>query len=223
MKTNKMKILVILPILVLSVLISSCSSDDDTIYASGNLITEKREIESFTKLSSEGIFEVTITQGSPQSVEIIADDNVIQHVRTSVVDSQLKLYLEDYNFRDISLHANIVVERINGIENSGVGDIIISNVDETGSFNIYNSGAGNISIQGSAESLTIENEGTGKFNGFLFLVSDCNVEIIGSGDCEVNAMNALDVDIKGSGDVYYKGSPAVSTTISGSGNVINAN
>jgi len=218
-----MKILVILPILVISVLISSCSSDDDTIYGSGNLTTETREVDSFTKLSSEGIFEVTITQGSPQSVEIIADDNVIHNVKTSVVGNQLKLYLDDYNFGDISLQANIVVERINGIENSGVGDIIISNVDETGSFNIYNSGTGNISIQGSAESLAIENEGAGKFNGFLFMVSDCNVEIIGSGDCEVHATNTLDVDIEGSGDVYYKGSPTINTSISGSGSVIDAN
>lgn len=218
-----MKILNILPILVLSLFIASCSSDDDIIHGSGNLSTETRELDSFNQVSSLGVFDVSITQGSSQSVEIIADDNIIHHVNTIVEDGQLKLSLDDDNYRNISLQANIVVERINGITNSGVGDITISNVDESGSFNIFNSGTGNISIQGTAESLAIENEGTGKFKGFLFTVSDCEIEIIGSGDCEVNVTNTLDVDIAGSGDVHYKGSPSLNTTISGSGSIVNAN
>lgn len=104
-----------------------------------------------------------------------------------------------------------------------MGNITISNVDENGNFNAYNSGTGNISIEGSTESLALENEGTGKFKGFLFMVSNCNVEIVGSGDCEVNSTNTLNVAIEGSGDVYYKGAPAIEVDISGSGKVVNAN
>jgi len=210
----------LLGILVCTIL--SCSSDD-VIFGSGNSISEFRNVTAFTKVSSEGVFEVTITQGSPQSVEVIADDNVMDKVKTSVVNNELRLYLDYHDFRNVSLKANIVVENINGLQNIGAGSVSVSNVSLEGNFNVYNSGSGNVHIEGSAQSLTLENEGSGKFKGFEFILSECNVEIIGSGDCEVNASNTLHVNIDGSGDTYYKGFPAISTSISGSGKIINAN
>jgi len=204
-------------------LFSTTSCTKDPIVGSGIPISEFRNVADFTKVSSEGVFEVTITQGDFQSVEIIADDNLIHRVKTEVVDNELRLYLDNREYKNISLKANIVVERINGIKNTGVGNIIISNIDESGNFNVYNSGTGNISLEGSGESLTLENEGTGMFKGFQFVVSNCIAEIVGSGDCEVNSTNTLNVVIEGSGDVFYKGSPVIEVTISGSGKVINAN
>jgi hypothetical protein len=211
----------IIPICILLFSLTACTKD--TIAGSGTPISEFRNVADFTKVSSEGVFEVTITQGDLQSVEITADDNIIQRVKTEVVDNELRLYLDDRNYKDISLKANIVSERINGIENMGIGNVVISNVDEGGNFNVYNSGTGDISITGRAESLTVKNEGDGKFKGFQFIVSNCNVEIVGSGDCEVHATSTLNVDIEGSGDVYYKGAPTIEANISGLGKVINAN
>ena len=210
-----------LSICVLLLTLTACTKD--TIEGSGTPISEIRNVADFTKVSSEGVFEVTITQGNSQSVGITADDNIIQRVKTEVVDNELRLYLDDHNYRDISLKANIVAERINGIKNTGIGNLVISNVDEGGNFNVSNSGSGSISITGNAKSLTLENEGDGKFNGFQFIVSNCSAKIIGSGDCEVHPISTLNVDIEGSGDVYYKGSPAIEANISGSGKVIDAN
>jgi len=193
---------IIFSICILLFSITSCTKD--AIVGSGTPISEFRNVADFTKVSSEGVFEVTITQGDFQSVEIIADDNLIHRVKTEVVDNELRLYLDDRNYKNISLKANITTQRINGIKNTGIGNIMISNVDESGNFNVYNSG-------------------TGKFKGFQFVVSNCNAEIIGSGDCEVNPTNTLNVAIEGSGDVFYKGSPVIEVKISGSGKVINAN
>lgn len=200
----------------------SCSNDDLFI-GSGSPISEVRDVLNFSKVSSEGVFDVTITQGNVQSVEVIADDNVIHNVKTKVVDDELRLYLDGNNYRSIALQANITVRSINGIKNFGVGDISILDVNTTDDFHVYNSGTGTITIEGIAENLTVENEGSGKFKGFQFSVSSCNVNIIGSGDCEVNAANQLHADIQGNGNVYYKGSPTIDVNISGSGNVIDTN
>ena len=203
------------------VALTACTKD--TIEGSGSPISEIRNVASFSKVSSEGVFEVTITQGDVQSVEITADDNIIGRVRTEVVNDELRLYLDKRNYKGIRLKANIVAERINGIKNTGVGDVVISNVDEGGNFHVDNSGTGNISIQGVAESLTLRNEGDGMFRGFQFAVSDCDIDIIGSGDCQIHATSTLNVAIEGSGDVYYKGIPKVEVNITGSGKVIDAN
>lgn len=222
LKTNKMKNLVILPVLLLFALVSSCSRD--TITGSGELSSEFRNLANFNKVSSEGIFEVIITQGTSQSIQIIADDNIIHEVKTSVVNNELRLYLDDdNNYRHITSKINIIVPSINSIKNSGVGNISIIDVDTIDDFNIYNSGTGDISIEGSAQSLTIKNEGNGNFDGFQFSIDDCNVKIIGSGDCKVNCANNLNVNIEGSGDVYYTGTPSIEADISGSGKIVNSN
>lgn len=221
-KSNKMKQIFLLPIVVLALLVSSCSHD--TIDGSGNLTSEIRNVANFTKVSSEGVFELNITQGASQSVEIIGDDNIMSKVITKVVNNELRLYLdEDNNYRDISLQANITVPVITGLKNSGVGNVLILNVENDTDFNVLNSGSGNISIEGSAKSLSIKNEGTGTFDGFSFYVNDCNVSIEGSGDCRVNCTNNLNVKIEGSGNVYYLGTPTIDVNISGSGQIINDN
>jgi hypothetical protein len=217
-----MKKLFILPIALLLILMSSCKKDEKS--GSSSIVSQYRTVPTFNKVSSDGIFDLVITQGSEQSVEIIANDNIINEVETEVVDNELRLFLdEDFNYTNIQLQANIVVPNIYGIKNVGAGNVLIVNVSNDQNFNVYNSGAGNISIEGSAQGLTIENEGSGKIQAFTFPVDNCDVQIIGSGDCEVNVALTLDVEIDGSGNVYYIGSPEINTNILGSGEVIDSN
>ena len=220
-KTNKMKNLLILPMIFLLISISSCS--DDTIIGSGDITSEFRNVANFSKVSSEGIFVVNIIQGSSQSVEIIADNNILSKVKSKVVNDELRLYLDNNTFNNISLEANITVTRLNSLKNSGAGNMYVRNIDEPGEFRINNSGSADILIQGSATSFNIKNEGSGSIEGFDFFVNDCNVEIDGSGNVKVSCTDNLKVDIDGSGSVYYIGNPTIDADISGSGQVINDN
>lgn len=222
LKTNKMKYLVILPIILLLILSSSCTKD--SIIESGEITSELRSVTSFTKLSSEGIFEVTITQGNTQSVEIIAHENIFPYIKSMVVNNELRLYLDDdYNYGNVTLMANITVPNIYSVRNSGAGNISILNIDNDENFNVENSGSGEISIEGTAQGLSIRNEGSGNFNGFLFTVPNCSINTIGSGDSKVNCTGNLNIRIEGSGDVYFLGTPIIAADISGSGEVVNAN
>ena len=215
------KINFLLLIMVVSV-VTSCSKDD-VIDGSGELISEFRNLDYFTKVKSEGVFEVNIIQGSTQEVEIIADNNVLRKVKTKVVNNELRLYLDKNSYKDINLIANITVTRLNGLKNSGAGNMYVNDVDEAGEFRINNSGSADIFIEGSATSFNVKNEGSGSIMGYDFLVNDCNVDIDGSGNVEVNCSNNLTVHIDGSGSVYYKGNPTIDADISGSGQVIDDN
>lgn len=208
---------------VASIMIIVSCTDDDKINGSGNLVTETREVDEFTRVISEGVFEVNITAGTDQSVEVTADDNIMQYVKTTVSSKQLSLYLKDGNYGNITLKSNIKVAELNGITNSGTGNINAINVNEDAEFNVINSGTANITIEGESDALEIMNEGTGDFKGFDFEVNSCQVENIGSGDIEVNCNESLNIKITGSGDVYYKGKPSINVDISGSGKVIDAN
>jgi len=223
LKSSKMKNLVILPILALLTFISSCSKEE-VIIGSGNLTTETRATSHFSKVNSEGVFEVTITQGPSQTLEITADNNILNQVKTRVVNDELHLYLDDnYNYRDLTIQVDIIATNLNSLVNSGVGNIYANEVNDNGTFTIDNSGTGDILIGGSAPNLNIINEGSGDILAFDFYVEHCSVEIEGSGSVETSCSETLTVDIAGSGDVYYKGIPSIDTTISGSGNIVNSN
>lgn len=223
LKTNKMKHLSFFPILLIFAFITSCS-DEETISGSGNLFTESRDVDFFEKVRSEGVFDVSITQGNSKSVEITADDNIINQVRTRVINNELQLYLDDnFNYNGITVKANITTTSLNALINSGVGNMFVYDVDQSGAFSIYNSGTGDISIGGSAANLSITDEGSGDIMAFDFYVENCSIDIEGSGSVYIHCSDNLDVNIEGSGHVHYKGSPAVNTSITGSGSVIDAN
>lgn len=218
-----MKYRFIAPILFMFALITSCS-DEERISGSGNLITESRDVDSFTKVRSEGVFDVTITQDNSKSVEITADDNIINQVKTKVINNELQLYLDDdFNYSGITIRANITTTSLNALTNSGVGNMSVHDVDENGAFSIDNFGTGDISINGSAANLSITDEGTGDILAFNFFIENCSIDIEGSGSVFIHCSDNLDINIEGSGNVHYKGSPAINTSISGSGSVINAN
>jgi len=210
-----------LVLVVTIIAISACSKDNYT--GSGNTISEFRDVNAFTKINSSGTFIVNITQGSTQSLEIIADDNIISKVNTRVSADQLRIYLEDGNYKNTYLEANITVPDLNGIKNEGTGDITVFDLQRGGTMGIENVGSGNISIAGYTDNLNIENEGSGTINCAEFMTEITEVRIEGSGDCEVYCTESLNVNIEGSGNVYYKGSPTLNINISGSGQVIPMN
>lgn len=209
-------------LLLMTFSLISCENDH-AYFGSGRAVTETRFVGSFTKVKSESVFDVTITQGPEQSVEITADDNIIGHVKTTVANNELRLSLKNDGYHDVTLKARITVPQLNSLVNSGTGDMEISGFTENGLFKISNSGTGHIKITGKAHSLSVFNEGTGKIQGFQFDVNEAEVKNLGSGQIEVHCSKHLKVNIEGNGNVLYKGNPTLQVNIKGSGNVLNSN
>ena len=107
--------------LMLFVAFYSCTVD--RFVGSGETISEIRNVDFFSEISSEGTFEVTITKGNEQSLEIIADDNIISRVKTDVVNGKLKLKLSEGSYRNVHLEAHITMLDLEKIHNSGTGNI----------------------------------------------------------------------------------------------------
>ena len=201
-----------------------CSCSVDTIEGSGVESTQIRDVPTFNKVESEGVFDITIIQSDFQSVEITADNNILHLVRTSVHNNMLTLKLDDdNNYRNINVKATIYVENINEIKNSGSGNITAIDILQTDNFKVENIGSGDITLDGAADGLALINEGSGVVHAFDFATDNCDIKIDGSGDCEVFCNEYLNVKIEGSGDLFYIGEPIINSSITGSGNVKSAN
>lgn len=204
------------------ILFFSCSTE--VIKGSGNIVEQIRDVPSFNKIDSEGIFDVTVKYGIEPLIKIMADDNVINNVITEVSGETLKLHLDDdKNYKNIEVKVVIELPILEQFSNKGTSNITISEVGPTETFTLKNEGAGDIVFSGTSTELIIENEGSGKLSGFEFYSTNCDLTIIGSGDVQVNCNTTLSVNIEGSANVYYKGSPSINSEIKGSGEVIDAN
>lgn len=69
------------------------------------------------------------------------------------------------------------------------------------------------------DSLQINIEGDGSFNGFNIPAKNVAISILGKGYCEVNAIEKLHVVIKGDANVISKGMPSLYKSITGRGDV----
>ena len=81
------------PYLILLILITGASScyfnPQETIYGSGNVVTEEREIGDFDELKVSSGIDVIIRQGNNISLQLEADDNLHEAILTELVDNTL--------------------------------------------------------------------------------------------------------------------------------------
>jgi len=91
--------------LAISFFVTSCvnvnyDSSLESIKGDGNVVTQSRAVtESFTKVKASRGLNVIITQGEQDSIEIIADENLHDHIFTNFSDGLLEI-TTDRNIRD---------------------------------------------------------------------------------------------------------------------------
>lgn len=181
--------------------------DDDIrkVVGTGPLITKTLTLDAFSSIENTGVADIYVTLGSPQSVVLKAQQNIIDEMTMGVISNELKIGLkEGVNIADAdTIRFDITIPEISSITLTGVGDYILS-----GDYQ---------------EELAISLTGVGTVEAFDLEVGTCTINITGVGDCEVNVKNELIVNITGVGDVYYKGGPNIDQSVSGVGRLIDAN
>jgi len=229
-------------IFTLSVLISGCIFPVryTQVLGSGEVITETRRVSGFNVVELSGIGTLIIEQGSKESLEITAEDNMLKYLNSDVSGRTLRLSVDDYvsiePTEEIIYH--LTVKNLERIEISGLGNIEIEDLEtseldfnisgsgnayignlQADSLNLEVSGLGNVEIGGSVEDQRIELSGAGNYNAEVIQSSKARVDISGTGKAVLWVENELDVDLSGMGNLQYYGSPILSVDISGVGTV----
>jgi hypothetical protein len=244
MKTKHLLTLSIL--LITSLLLSACGLPFvNIVRGSGNVVTESREVSGFNQIDLVGFGQLIITQGETESLEIEAEDNVLEQLTSDVDGDTLTLGIKDPSWRKNVIPTEPVIYRLTvidllGITINGAGDLDIDALDtdsfelringagnieidnlSTGSLLVKINGSGNIEISGSADSQDISFDGAGNYDGSDLQTSDTVVEFNGVGNATVWATETLDVTINGGGDLSYYGNPSVTQDINGAGEITN--
>ncbi len=222
--------------------LNSCNNSLFGIKGSGDIIKKEINLQAFTKIEQAIDADVVISKGDVQKIEIEGQENIIDNIITDVKSGEwiidfdkkisthktLTVFITIPTFEKVILtgSGNIYSDDTFDINNlnlaiSGSGDIdfFINSED----INISISGSGNIYLEGGTIDQNVSISGSGNYTAFNFFSKKSEIDISGSGNCEVYAQDDLFVTISGSGNVYYKGSPSINSMISGSGKIINSN
>ncbi len=201
--------------------LASCS--DNGIFGEGPIISETREVNSFHSIRSEIGADIYLTQESPQSLRIEANENLLAIIDTRVVNGQL-IIDTDRSFRSTSrIQVHISAEDFRRITLTGSGSLESMNCMELTELDLTITGSADVQFCGSVNELSTTITGSGNIDAYGLEANEVEATITGSGDIKITALESLDVRISGSGSVRYKGNPVVTSDISGSGRIRDAN
>lgn len=188
--------------LISGLLLNSCDwLPNQTIVGTGDVETMEINVADFEGVSVTGTCNVDIVIGETQSVELHAQQEILNVMSYEVRNSILEIgFKPDYTVNTSKeISASIVIPAVSHVSVTGAGDFTLEGVKQA-LLNIHITGTGNVSA-------------------FDLEVSDCIIRISGAGNCEVNVEENLDVLISGVGNVFYMGDPFLTSDVSGVGNI----
>jgi hypothetical protein len=197
---------------------AGCHRFHDEVAGSGKLQREKREVSSFTSVSTEGAFDIKIVCQKPHSLEIEGDDNILPLVSTEVSNNVLHVRnLRGYSVSE-PITLRISAPDLEGIYSSGAGTVEVSGVKNE-KFEIEANGAPTIKASGETKVLKIDANGAGKIDTHKLRAAQVEVDSKGVSRVEVYAAEQLDVTVSGPSHVIYEGDAVVKRRINGPGSV----
>ncbi len=214
----------------------------DCVSGSGKQITKIRQVEPFTFVETSGSIKLILKQGE-QEVKIVADDNIMEELRTRVSGNTLVIDM-DGNFCDSGpITVYLTAKSFEGVEASGAVDIESEGLlrvkdfemDLSGSSKVNlninaanvrteSSGASEIFLKGQASSHEVNLSGSSSVDALDFVVGKYSIESSGASDSKINVLNELRVRSSGASDVKYRGNPSkISNDDSGASSVSKIN
>ncbi len=215
-----------------------------SVNGSGRSVTETRNLADFQAVTLHDSMDLVVRQGSTQSVQVQADDNLLALLETTVDGASGSATLHLRWTKGQSLYTRskvivtVVVPKLSALSALGSGDIKLEpfntpalKLSITGSgdakftgltteeLGVAISGSGDVGGTGTATRLKVSIAGSGDVRLADLKADEVSVSIAGSGDAAVNANKTLDVSIAGSGDVSYSGNAIVRSRVAGSGGV----
>jgi hypothetical protein len=189
------------------------------VEGSGQAKSETRTVESFEEIELSGAYDVFVTIGPEQKVELTFDDNLIDLIRTQVRGHSLRIFSKESYSSDLNCRVDITVPKLEAVSCSGSGDIDVSDLKgELFEFDL--SGSGGLRVDGLVDKLEVSVSGSGDVDARELIAKDVYCSVSGSGNIRVHADSSLDGSVSGSGDISYYGSPEhISTHVSGSGRI----
>jgi len=182
----------------------------------GRAATDTRELPAFDRIEFLLAGRLEVQVGQPQTVTISGDSNLLALVQTQVDAGKLTVRASQTFHPTLPLVVRVSVPDLTLLQVDGAGEIELAGLDNP-ALRVELTGAGQITLSGQTENLTIQLAGAGDVDATNLTASAVSVIISGAGRVDVAATQTLDVTITGVGLVSYADSPTITITQNTSG------
>jgi preprotein translocase subunit SecF len=186
---------------------------------SGNTQTEKRDVSGFNEVKAGGALTVEVTAQKEFGVEVEADDNLLEYVKTEVKGDTLRIYTEGRISTRNPIRVRISMPNIESFDVSGASSVTLTNVKNE-SLRLDASGASKIKVEGEAKELNVDLSGASRLEAENLRAENVTVDASGASSATVVASNEINADASGASSIRYVGEPKnVSRKTSGASSV----
>ncbi len=182
--------------------------DHAAVRGSGKLAKETRTVPEFREINVDGAAKIDVTIGSPRSVVVEADDNIIPLIETEVRGDRLVISAKQ-RYHDPMHHGvtvTITTPQLTGLEVRGAVTGAVAGLAGD-RFDMEIRGAGTLKADGAVDELQIDVAGAGSIDGEKLRAKRADVSVAGAGEVTVTATDELMARVSGVGTIRYGGNP----------------
>lgn len=190
---------------------------------SGKVVTKTFAFKNFDSIQLkdlDGKIEVEI--GTAYNIKIAVDDNLEALLLVNEKNNTLTIELnKNKNNRRYVENSNIkiliTIPQLSKVLQTGNSNTFIKNV-ENKNFVIKSRGNGNITVEGTAETIEVQKSGNGNVEAGKLIAKNATVVSTGNGDVKVNASDSFMAIGSGNGDIKNMGKAKASANSRKTGN-----
>ena len=230
--------------LLLTLFLTSCGFDinigDFGTGEKGNgiVVTDTRSVsENFTIVSASEGLKVYVTQANDFSIEVEADENIIDLIATDIKNGKLRIHSEE-NIGRATKNIYVSLPKVSALRSSSGAHLTSKNtinapeLEIDGSsgavleleiaaneIEIDASSGANLDIVGRVDEARIDASSGGNINAKDLQTRICDAEASSGGNVRVQVSKSLIADASSGGNISYSGDPNVEKKKSVSGSV----
>lgn len=191
------------------------------IEGSGNLIKETRVLDDFHTIDAGSVFNIILTQGDIQKVEIETDDNLMANVITKVQKGELHISNDNNITNPTKLKVTITIPHLDEVDLSGASKIKSTGAIQGNAIEIECSGASEATLQLNFNKVELDFSGASK-SQIRGNCKDLKIDASGASSIECGQMIAdnVDVDVSGAAFVSFLAKKTINIEASGAANVV---
>jgi hypothetical protein len=214
--------------------LASCTSRSsrDRV-ASGESVTDERNLSGISQVKISGIMNLYLSQGDNESLRIEGDEKAISLLEITENGDLLEIGYNDEDnvkniFEDFTPDIYLTVSDLRKLSFDGVVNIESENTFQVEELTIIGDGIGKIDLEieakmidasfnmmgsivlrGQVETIKLSNEGMGKIDASKLIAQKMNLSSSGIGKVDVFCEDELSITVNGIGSVNYSGNPKV--------------
>jgi len=216
---------ILLPFLIaLGLLAAACDGNLSVTFneestGNGDLVTTTYDLADFDSIDVSGAFDVEVTVGATPYIDVVTDEDLVEHLDIRVDDGELRIGLKrGVSVRATEMLATVRVPELRALDVSGA-----SSVNVAGAFGpnqLFDvSGASDVSVEGTGTAVGFDVSGASSLDLALEDVVLAEADLSGASTVVLASAAEVQGDLSGASTLTVPEDALVQVDLSGASNV----